>query len=112
MGRGDNVGSTRQSVSDVPAGYTDGQQCTSNGRGWSGAVFSVVSGAVALVVGAAASLLTSGSARVAVWCAVSGSAAVVAGVVRELVPFSAYQAVYRRCRHWLDALSSFSLGRR
>lgn len=46
-------------------------------------IYSLASGAVSLVAGAAVSLVASGTGRVVVWCAVSGGASVVAGLIYE-----------------------------
>jgi hypothetical protein len=65
-------------------------------------IYSLAAGAVAMVVGAAASLLVGGPARMAVWCTVAGIAAVTAGVVHQSSPVSACRSLYRR---WLSRLS-------
>jgi hypothetical protein len=97
------MGGARQSVSDAPAGHEGRQGGRPGGRRWPGVLFSAFSGVLALMIGAAVSLVTSGGARVVVWCAVSGSVAVAAGVAYEMLPLSACQETCRRWLRWPDA---------
>ena len=64
--------------------------------------YSLVAGTLAMAVGAAASLLAAGPARVAVWCTVAALVSVTAGLVRESGPVSAARTF---CRHWLSRLA-------
>jgi hypothetical protein len=64
--------------------------------------YSLVSGTLAMAVGAAASLLAAGPVRVVVWCAVAALVSVTAGLVRESGPVSAGRSF---CRRWLSRLA-------
>jgi hypothetical protein len=64
--------------------------------------YSLVAGTFAMAVGAAASLLAAGSARLAVWCTVAALVSVMAGLVRESGPVSAGRSF---CRHCLSRLA-------
>jgi hypothetical protein len=57
---------------------------------------------MATAVGAAASLAAIGVAKIAVWCTVSGTASVAAGLVRDSAPIS---AGWLACRRWLGRVA-------
>ena len=67
------------------------------------AVYSGCSGAIATVVGAAASLVVSATDRVTVWCAVTGAVSVGAGLVWHSGLVS---ACWQASSRWLATTSS------
>lgn len=83
----------------------DGGQPGSPGRSraWGTAVYSVCSGALGTVAGAAASLVVPAVARVAVWCGVAGAVCIGAGLTWHSGRVSAWREAFSR---WLAALSS------
>lgn len=62
--------------------------------------YSVLSGAVATLAGAMASLIATGMMRVTVWCAVSGATAVMSGVAHDSTAVNACWLGLRRSLRW------------
>lgn len=58
-----------------------------HGRGLGAVRYSLACGVLAVALGAAVSLLASGSARIVVWCAAAGLTSVAAGLLRHLDSF-------------------------
>lgn len=98
------MGDVRQSGSGAVL-IDDGGRPTLPGRppGWLKIIYSVCSGAVGTVMGAAASLLVPAAARVAVWCGVAGAVCVGAGALWCSGRVSAWREALWR---WLAAASS------
>jgi hypothetical protein len=67
-------------------------------------VYSVGAGAVATIMGAAASLAVAAADRLAVWCTVAGAACVCAGVMWHPGLVKAWREALSR---WLGAASSW-----
>lgn len=101
---GDGMSDARQSGSRA-ALLDDGCQPASPGRSpWlAKAAYSVCSGAVATVFGAAASLMVAAADRVAVWCAVAGATAVGGGLMWHSGSVSACRETLTR---WITAVFS------
>ncbi len=79
-------------------------QPPAGGSGWTTVLgYSVASGAIATAVGAAVSLVVSGSARLAVWCVATAVLSAAAGLVSESAAVSSCRSV---CRRWLSRLAS------
>jgi hypothetical protein len=75
----------------------DEQETPALGHEWPGKiVYSLVAGASATVVGAAVSLTVQGMVRVAVWCVVSATISVAAGLAHESAWVSACRAACHR----------------
>lgn len=71
---------------------------------WIGRVsYSVVSGIVATVIGAAVSLVVNATERAIVWCAVTLAVCIVAGIAWESSPVT---SGWKACCRWLRELAS------
>lgn len=67
-------------------------------------VYAAISGVVALVMGAVASLAVSGEQRLAWWAGVTAAVAIIAGIAYESRPVRFCRLA---CRRWLRWLSKF-----
>jgi hypothetical protein len=66
--------------------------------------YSLASGALGLIGGAAVSLVTSGRPRLIVWCAVAGTICIAAGIVYRAVSVNSFwSACLRYLRGFVDS---------
>ena len=76
-------------VNDLLPSVADDRRAL-HGRRWPEVIiYSLVSGVAGMVAGAAVSLVVSGTARAAVWCAVAGATSVGAGLAHDTAPVNA-----------------------
>jgi hypothetical protein len=61
-------------------------------------VYSLMSGAVAVVAGAAASLTVTGAARIAVWCSVASATSIASGLAHDS---AAVSIGWSNVRRWM-----------
>lgn len=103
-GEGECMWNERRSCREWALLRAEAQQTCHRKDSWQATIlYSLVSGALATVAGAVASLAVTGTARLAVWGTVTCAISVVAGLVHGSGPVNACRSAGRR---WLRRLAT------